>query len=295
MSEPEPSSIIHRESGESPRPHLSPRPHIFDVFPPRGQPGGKRVAVFDGSPADPTEQLQARSAAAGVPLSVFVQAAAPGAVHLRVFTPTREKGESDSASIAALNWAQDSLGADFAEVTTGMVSTPAQLCGGEWLLQQGVVDVQEVEVDVSSLRLAEVGAIHTASTARPNLVMELPTLEALDAFHADADTISSVNTSTGTTGLVLYTIHAPAQGPQRRADVSFRCFGPLKGFLEDAASSNMFACLTGVLNARGQLDPEGSLIRGAQRRPGQPATLTAQYGTVQEAVWVGGQAVRAGA
>lgn len=268
---------------------------IYEVFAPRGERGGKQVAVFDGPFTDPSEELQARAAAAGVPLSVFVQVAGPGAVHLRVFTPTREKGESDSASIAALNWVQGSLGTDFAEVVTGVVSTPAQLCGGEWLLQQGVVDVQEVQIDVSSLRLGEGAAIHTAATARPNLVIELPTLEALDAFHADADTISSVNATTGTTGLVLYTLQVPEQGPQRRADVSFRCFGPLKGFLEDAASSNMFACLTGVLNARGQLDPEGSLIRGAQRRPGQPATLTAQYGTVQEAVWVGGQAVRAGA
>ena len=60
--------------------------------------GGKRVAVFlDGG------DEQARAEAAGAPLSVFVQAADPTGLRLRVFTPTREKGSSDSAAIAALS------------------------------------------------------------------------------------------------------------------------------------------------------------------------------------------------
>ena len=247
--------------------------------------GGKRVAVF----ADADGELQARAAAAGVPLSVFIQEITPTSVSLRVFTPAREKGESDSASIAALNYAQEhGLNADFAEVITGESSAPAQFCGGEWLLNQGVVSVQDVQADISPLGLKVTGATHTASTARPNLVIEVHDLDALDAFQPNSDTISPVNQTTGTTGLILYTLHAPAEGPQRRADVSYRCFGPLKGFLEDAASSNMLACLTGVLLQRKVLNPAENLIRAAQRKPGTPATLTVQYGTLQDAIWVGG-------
>lgn len=246
------------------------------------------MAVFTEADGD----LQARAAASGVPLSVFIQEITPISIHLRVFTPTREKGESDSASIAALNYAQDhGLSADFADVVAGESTTAAQFCGGEWLLNQGVVEVQDSRADLAPLGLTDVQAIQTASTARPNLVVEVPTLAALDAFQADAASISAVNRATETTGLILYTLNAPADGPQRRVDVSFRCFGPLRGFLEDAASSNMLACLTGVLLKRGVLNMEESLFRAAQRQPGAPALLTVQYGGPQEPIWVGGTAV----
>nr|WP_233554667.1 PhzF family phenazine biosynthesis protein [Deinococcus cavernae] len=260
---------------------------VYDVFSPPSVAGGKCVAVFAEAGGD----LQARAAACGAPLSVFLHEVTPTSVSVRVFTPTREKEESDSASIAALHGAQArGLNADFADVISGDSVAPAQFCGGEWLLNQGVVSVQDVQADLSSLHLPATGAVHTASTARPNLVIEVPTLDALDAFQPDLGTISRVNEATGTSGLVLYTRQAPAEGPQRRADVSFRCFGPLRGFLEDAASSNMLACLTGVLLRRRLLNPDENLLRAAQRCPGHPALLTVQYAGPQDAVWVGGKA-----
>lgn len=260
---------------------------VYDVFSPPSVAGGKRVAVFAEAGGD----LQVRAAACGAPLSVFLREVTPTSVSVRVFTPTREKEESDSASIAALHGAQArGLNADFADVISGDSVAPAQFCGGEWLLNQGVVSVQDVQADLSALHLPAAGAVYTASTARPNLVIEVPTLDALDAFQPDLGTISRVNEATGTSGLVLYTRQAPAEGPQRRADVSFRCFGPLRGFLEDAASSNMLACLTGVLLRRRLLNPDENLLRAAQRCPGHPALLTVQYAGPQDAVWVGGQA-----
>lgn len=263
---------------------MTSNPTVYDVFAMRDLPGGKRVAVF----ADAAGDLQARAAETGTPLSVFVEQASAAGLGLRVFTPTREKGESDSASIAALAHFQAQL-ADVVEVRTGATSTPAQLCGSEWLLQQGIVQVQQIEADLSALGLSR-QQIHTAATARPNLIAEVENLAALDSFQADAEAISSVNSATDTTGLILYTRQAPAEGPQRRADVCFRAFGPLKGFLEDAASSNMLACLTGVLAARQLLPADTNLIRAAQRMPGQFALLTAQFGASHEAIWVGGKA-----
>ncbi|MGM9321221.1 PhzF family phenazine biosynthesis protein [Deinococcus aquaticus] len=270
----------------------APIPHLRRVFAAPDGSGGKQVAVFpDGG------DEQARAAASGAPLSVFVQAADPTGLRLWVFTPTREKGSSDSAAIAALSAAQGSAGLlDVVEVTQGDPEAGgevqmAQLCGGEWLLRQGVVTVQAVTADLSALGLSQPGLspaqpVWVAGTGRPNLVAEVADLGTLDAFVPDDAAVSGVNRATGTTGLILFCMGGPA-----RADVSFRAFGPLKGFTEDAASSNMLACLTGVLGHLGRLPADSTLIRAAQRRPGQPARLSAQYAPADSGteVWVGGR------
>jgi predicted PhzF superfamily epimerase YddE/YHI9 len=264
---------------------------LYRVLSPARAPGGKLVAVF----ADASGDLQARAAAAGTPLSVFVEYANVSDVVLRVFTPDREKGESDSGALAAL--AHLSTRGDLfdvAEVQMRGQSTPAQLCGGEWLLRQGDVTVQEMEADgvAERLGLSGVGALHTAGIVRPNLAAELSSLEELQAIAPDPEVVGALGEATGTTGLLLYVLGGvPELGP---ASVSFRAFGPLRGFAEDAASCNMFACLVGVLGARGLLPEEAGLLRGLQLKPGQPARLTAQYvaqpGGASD-LWVGGSAV----
>ncbi|WP_291429715.1 PhzF family phenazine biosynthesis protein [Deinococcus sp.] len=277
-------------------------PTLRRVFSTPDGSGGKQVAVF----LDAGDE-QARAAASGAPLSVFVQAADPTGLRLRVFTPEREKGSSDSAAVAALSTLQGpgSL-LDVVEVTqgdpeAGVEVQMAQLCGGEWLLRQGVVTVQAVTADLSVLELSvlELSVLApsgpglspaqpawVAGTGRPNLVAGVADLGALDAFVPDDAAVSAVNRATGTTGLILFCVGGPA-----RADVSFRAFGPLKGFSEDAASSNMLACLTGVLGHLGRLPADSTLIRAAQRRPGQPARLSAQYAPADGGteVWVGGR------
>ena len=270
-------------------------PVRYRVFGPRGPGGsvgggGKTVSVF----ADAAGDLLARAAGAGTPLSVFVEAAGLDGVRLRTFTPQREKGESDSASVAALNWltTQGRL-ADFAEVQAGGSSTPAQLCGGEWLLAQGAPEVSPCPLTPAELSAwlgVPVTAAHRASTGRPNLIAELPDLATLDGYVPDAAALTALGEEAGSTGLVLYTLAAPATGPQRRADVSFRAFGPQRGFLEDAASSNMGACLVAVLGERGRWPEDSNVLRAAQRQPGQPALLTAQFSAPGETVWVGGRA-----
>ena len=166
---------------------------------------------------------------------------------------------------------------------------PAQLCGGEWLLKQGDVSVSDVsDADFGALSFVP-KYVQIAASGRPNLLLEVPDLATLQALTPDADAIRQLGQATDTTGLIVYTLEAP------RADVSFRAFGPLKGFYEDAASSNMFACLVGALSVRGLLPPNEPLVRGLQHRPGLPSRLSAQY--VPQAggasdVWVGGSAVR---
>lgn len=230
--------------------------------------------------------MQARAAEAGAPLSVFVHSASVSEVSLRVFNPVREKGSSDSAAIAALTHLHADL-LDVAEVGMGGETWPAQLCGGEWLLRQGVPQVRQVEANLSPICLSA-EPCWSSSLGRPNLVVEVDDLAALDAFTPDAEAISTLGQTTGTTGLILFTAGAPG-----RADLSFRAFGPLRGFLEDAASSNMLACAVGVLGAAGRLPQGTNLLRAAQRMPEHPARLSVQFGTVEGGteVWVGGGAV----
>ncbi|WP_102125158.1 PhzF family phenazine biosynthesis protein [Deinococcus planocerae] len=261
-------------------------PALYRVLSPPGSEGGRTVAVF----SDASDNLQTRATSSGAPLSVFVGAADVAGVSLRVFTPDKEKGTSDSGALAALAFLQPrGVLLDVVDVTMGGEVMPAQLCGGEWLLRQGDVTAREVETDFSSLGVTGKTA-WVASAGRPNLVMEVADAAALEGFTPDADAISSLNRETDTTGLILFTMGGP-----NRADVSFRAFGPLKGFLEDGASSHMFACLVGVLGGTGRLPTTTNMIRGAQRMPGAPSRLTAQFTPAPDGaadVWVGGRAER---
>ncbi|MDV6373924.1 PhzF family phenazine biosynthesis protein [Deinococcus arenicola] len=254
---------------------------IYQVFAEK-ESGGKRVAVFTDAQGD----LQARAAQSGAPLSVFVESTNLSEVVLKVFTPIKEKGSSDSAAVVALAHLRPQL-LDVAEVQMGGEILPAQLCGGEWLLRQGVPAVREVEADLSPIGM-NAERVWTASLGRPNLVVEVNDLAALDAFTPNAEAIATVNRATHTTGLILFTPGGPG-----RADLSLRAFGPLKGFTEDAASSNMLACAVGVLGASGRLPADTNLLRAAQRMPGQPARLSVQFGEIKGGfeVWVGGAAI----
>lgn len=261
-------------------------PALYRVLSPPGEEGGKLVAVFPDTSGD----LQNRAAQAGAPLSVFTESADVTGVSLRVFTPTGEKSSSDSGALAALAHlqAQGTL-LDVVDVTMGGEVTAAQLCGGEWLLRQGDVTAREVEADLSPVGLTS-GRAWISSAGRPNLAVEVADLTALEAFTPDADAILGLGRGTDTTGLILFTVGGPG-----RADVSFRAFGPLKGFLEDGASSNMFAGLVGVLGLLGRLPATTNMIRGAQWRPGSPSRLTAQFSPASGGaadVWVGGRAGR---
>ncbi|GGJ74168.1 PhzF family phenazine biosynthesis protein [Deinococcus aquiradiocola] len=270
---------------------MNDHPAPYRVLSPARVPGGKTVTVFPDVHGD----LQARAAAAGTPLSVFVQHVNVSDVVLRVFTPDREKGDSDSGALAALSWlfGRQEIG-DLTDVTMGGDTTPAQMCGGEWLLRQGDPQVQPQDVpDLAHLLgLQAAGPAHVARIARPNLAVALPGLPDLQRAAPHPDAVRQLGEATGTTGLILYVPGGAAD--LGRADVSFRAFGPLRGFTEDAASSNMLACLVGVLGARGLL-PEGNLLTAHQLRPGQPARLQAQYVATPdgaEGVWVGGTARR---
>lgn len=261
----------------------------YQLFWPSVGEGGKVVAVTAEKKAD----FQAIAKVAQAPNTAFVTQCSAEQLTLRVFTPKGEREASDSASLAALNFmmARGAIG-DTCDVNMGGQLTAAQWCTNEWLLQQGVVQVEAVEhANIEPLGVNVIWPIHSAHTARTNLVIQVSDLSTLDHFVPDAAVIETLNKATDTTGLILYALEAPVDGPQRRVDFSFRCFGPLKGFVEDAASSNMLACLTGVLLEKKQLDVEAQMWRAAQRKPGQPSVLSVQCAGPGLPVWIGGQAI----
>lgn len=252
--------------------------------------GGKLVSVFANAQNTLPPDFQLHAEQAGTPLSVFVQYINGEDIVLRVFTPTREKANSDSGALAALAclFERGEI-PDVISVHMESQDYPAQLCGSEWLLRQGDVSVSAApEVDLSALNLKP-EHVQIASTGRPNLVLAVPTLDVLTSLQPDLEVIRQLGRATGTTGLIVYTSEA------ERAEVSFRAFGPLRGFDEDAASSNMFACLVGALSVRGALPRDEPLVRGLQRMPGLPSRLSAQYlpqPSGASEVWVGGAARR---
>ncbi|WP_420596159.1 PhzF family phenazine biosynthesis protein [Deinococcus sp.] len=261
-------------------------PTLYRIYAAPRTEGGKLVSVFPTAEGD----WQAQAKKAGTPLSVFIERLDDHGAHLRVFTPTRDKGDSDSAAIAALSDLQTAGQiADVSSVWMKGEEYPAQLCGGEWLLKQGDVSVLDTpEADFGPLAI-QPQHVQIATTGRPNLLADMPSLNALTDFQPDVDTIRQLGRETNTTGLILYTLDT------ERADVAFRAFGPLKGFTEDAASSNMFACLVGALSVLGALPENEPLVRGLQMMPGVPSRLSAQYapqpGGASD-VWVGGAARR---
>ena len=255
------------------------------------------MALFPQADGLGTAEMQRLAASSGAPLSVFVIGLEAGTVTLRTFTPTREKGESDSGALAALDWLYRAGHlADVAEVVMDD-ARPAQLCGGVWLLRQGEAVASAIEVKpVEAARSLGLGAralgafpLTVADAGRPNLVLVLADHASLDAARPDAEAIADLNRETGTLGLIAVTT------PGRRGEhLDFRAFGPLKGFVEDNASSNTCASLLASLSLLDLLPRDERLLLARQgETTGRPARLTAQAildGERAHEVWVGGAA-----
>ncbi|MFD1730656.1 PhzF family phenazine biosynthesis protein [Deinococcus malanensis] len=194
-------------------------PARYRVFAPPGDQGGKLVSVQPAA----GEEASTQAAATGTPLTAFVEAVESSLVTLRLFTPTREKGASDSGAIAALAALQSRV-PDALDVQMAGETQAAQLCGGEWLLMQGDVRVQPAEADLSGLGLG-LCPVWVTSAGRPNLAVQLPDLDTLTSFVPGERPIAELNRATGTSGLLLFTTGGAAHVGMARADVSFRPSG----------------------------------------------------------------------
>jgi PhzF family phenazine biosynthesis protein len=258
--------------------------------------GGKNITVYlDGAGLDHEAML---TLAQNRPLTVFVRPSEQAVAQLHCYTPKGHKAESDSAAIAALA----ALGA----TTHGLLawadqSTVAWRAGktpGQYLLLQGDPLVTTSQIERAAVAAAlgldeddlhEDLPVLIGSLGRPNLIVPLKGALWLDAIESDGDKISLINRQSHSSGLVAFTF--PGRGG---AFIDARAFGPLRGFLEDAASSNMLACLAGYLaharffdaGVHEFLAAQGYAL-GKASRLALKCTVT---GDVASQVWVGGTA-----
>ncbi len=268
---------------------------------------GKRVAVIESGNLE-NHEFQKLAVESGEPLTVFIVSLSATEVVLRVFTPKKDKGESDSGALAALEHLSVKLESD---VKVVMVDTmPAQRIADTWFLLQG--DAQAYEVNVPAIETNAPIAldiapndtplefpIAAATILRPNLVVPVSSAEILDSINPDLYAISNINEQTNTRGLIAVFINPqalkhPGSNPPRSSTwLDFRYFAPLKNITEDNASSNTFATLVGYMAFVGLL-PEGQCsVRASQGYAmGQPSELFAiceSRASRADAVWVGGR------
>jgi PhzF family phenazine biosynthesis protein len=268
---------------------------------------GKRVAVIEsGELKDHEFQKLARESSE--PLTVFITNSSKTGIRLRVFTPSKDKGESDSGALAALEHLSLNLES---EVNVMMTETmQAKRILDTWYLLQGDArayrdDVAAVDtyapiaLDLSPNDASLEFPIASATISRPNLIVPVKSFEILDSINPNLEAIAKINEQTNTRGLIAVFInpealkHPGSNPPRSSAWVDFRYFAPLKNISEDNASSNTFATLVGYMAFVGLL-PEGEYsVRAAQGyKMGLPSELFAFCDSLEtraNAVWVGGR------
>jgi PhzF family phenazine biosynthesis protein len=257
--------------------------------------GGKEIAVLEGVFAP--VRMQEIAASSGVSLTVFIKQYSGSSLHLKVFTPKAEKGESDSGALAALfhlfGNQQPSLhffgnqdSSDVADVAVIMSETLQARCEDDlWWLEQGTPTVQTVELDPLRVAAALTALpdhiqpqFFTSSTGRPKLVIVVPDTQILDAIRPDYAALQELNEQTGSSGVIVLTTF----NPRAESDVDIRFFMP-KQSKEDNAGANTAACVLGYLGI-----PRAEMAQGYAM--GKPSSLFARY--IEGRVWVAGAVSR---
>jgi PhzF family phenazine biosynthesis protein len=280
----------------------------YTIFAANSSPNaGKRVAVIESGQLE-NHEYQKLARASSEPLTVFITASSATEVSLRLFTPSKDKGESDSGALAALEHLRLKLES---KVSVHMSETmQAKRILDTWYLLQGdargyAVEVAAIEtyapiaLDIAPNDASLELPIASATISRPNLIVPVKSAEILDSITPDFEAITKINESTDTRGLIAVFMNPEAlkypgaNPPRSSAWVDFRYFAPLKNISEDNASSNTFATLVGYM-AFVRLLPAGECsVRAAQGyKMGSPSELFALCTNTDsraDAVWVGGR------
>ena len=282
--------------------------HSYTVFSPGAKlEGGKRVAVIESGMLE-NRQFQKLAQESQESLTVFITNSSATQIHLRVFTATKDKGESDSGALAALEHLTQTLES---EVTVHMSETMlAKRNDDMWFLLQGDARASSIDtyaidtyapiaLDLSPSLTSLEYPIASAQITRPNLIVPVLSSEVLDQIFPEHDAIIKINQQTQTLGVIAVVInsealkHPGSNPPRSSAWVDFRYFAPLKNITEDNASSNTFATLVGYMAFVGLLPKGECSVRAAQGyKMGKPSELFAHATSRDsraDAVWVGGR------
>jgi len=275
-------------------------PTLYTAFlEPSAPHGGKKVAVFEDVSALTDAEMQTLAHSSGAPLSVFIVQNEAAVLELRVFTPTQEKGESDSGALAALHHLHTQ--GEFLEQVTVKMSKDtleARWSQDMWWLEQGKPSVKllkhsEPETLYGALGLDPGISRNIVNTylplglvraARPKLVIALSRLRSLELLEPNYGLLSKLCRPHGAGGVIALALEG-----ERLAQRYFMV-GEQK---EDHAGANTAACSAAYLLS---YDDSRKLHPIIQRRTrfeieqgkamGKPSRLYVEM--LERRLWVGG-------
>ena len=298
---------------------------VYDAFTANGR-GGNRAAVVFGLDLESKRKMQSIASSTGAPVTVFVgvserlfddEATLP--LRLRFFTPHVEESVCGHGTIAALEALHERGGFNGFQFPSGAFSLEtnlgvqrAEYADGRAWLEYGDVPARNLEEGLPSdafphayaLResvaialglemndLHEDLSVMVAGVGRPKLICAVPNAMFLDAIEPDLEAVNELCLETDTTGMVAFTF--PGRGG---------CFTDMRHFsmqadtvLEDAATGNAHAALTGYLCANQFFDDGRHSFAGAQgyaiRQPSRIEVRLLAESNASRDVWIGGRAI----
>ncbi|MCL6568417.1 MAG: PhzF family phenazine biosynthesis protein [Meiothermus silvanus] len=250
--------------------------------------GGKQFAVVEG--VDNPVEMQRVAAGSGTPLTAFILQAGGDSAAVRFFSPSKEKGSSDSGALAvAEHLRRTRRGGKRLQVRMGEEELEVFHSGGLWWSRQEDTRRHEFELDVTALiaalRLDSSivdwhKGICAAGNAKRNLIVPADPAE----VDPDLEAVAAINRATGTNGVVVFSgpynqVRFDPFDPACEIDdshqIELRFFAPAKGIPEDNAGSYTLASLCGYLAWFWEGEQEYEVLQGVEM--GKPSRLWVRY------------------
>lgn len=268
--------------------------------------GGKQFAIVEG--VDNPVEMQRIAAQTGQPLTGFILNTGAELVEARFFSPTKEKGASDSGALVIgehlrqLGWAGDRLTVQmegeglevfYRRHANGSIGNKETL----WWSQQENTWESNMALDYDEL-LSALGLTKSdlpiwskprvVGGHKLNAVIPVAGIEGLDNLTPNMKRIADIQQKNGINGVVAMTV-------SKRGLPDFRFFSPAKGLSEDNAGSYTVASLcayvaversTEAVRAKWLLDA----VQGYAMN--KPSKLFAEFYAVEggaEDICIGGQ------
>lgn len=261
--------------------------HHYSVFA-AAPGGGKQFAIAEGV-SNPL-QMQQIAAQSGQPLTGFILNAGTERVEARFFSPTKEKGASDSGALVVAEHLRRQ-GAIQDRVLVQMGEEGLEVCyqDEKWWSRQEDITTQRANFNVSMLldilgTRALAGLLELlVGKSKINVFIPVEHEGVLRGIHPQMDTLEVFQKATKHNGYVVCVLNSGA-------DVSLRFFSPAKNIPEDNAGSYTVASVCGYFakNFMGKVHL-GFLQGEAMGKPSRLyAHFDAENGTAKN-IMVGGK------
>lgn len=244
--------------------------------------GGKQFAIVEG--VDHPVDMQRIAAQTGQPLTGFISNTGAELVEARFFSPTKEKGASDSGALVVgehlrqLGRAGDKLTVQMGQEGLGVFYHDEKWWG---IQEDTCVDDQEVDISrlLETLGLSKsdchVGEVFLIGGSKLNAAVLVRGASILDNIKPNFASLKTLQQEWQVNGFVAMT-----DSPRGLPD--YRFFSPAKGLPEDNAGSYTLASICGYIAQEHALKhPNGAItlrLEAAQGYSiGKPSNLVAEF------------------